>query len=285
MVEGFFELDEDEADHYRNIPDDVERQMDMSNGAAALALTGLSAVERRYATNEPQALVMLLLVKSAQNIRFAWYGLRLGYYSGAAATLRSALESLLYATLFDAAPHEIAEWLRNERSSMPAWKLNQFRSRQKKRALKALMKLESEPWVINPELDRFAKDANERIHVTLTGLSDEFGVEVGHLVPDTFWEAFEAAGKNLEKALRLHMSMTKSANDNGEPNTRIDQADDDLVTFPIGCHYRERKLGDLTSFAFYIAHRVLDLTEDAFEVSDLSFVEGYESWHAELKNH
>ena len=106
-----FPPDQDELDHQKSISDEIKKYLALAYYGAVLAVNGLYAADDKPRIDEPKGLVSLLLTKAAQNVRFAVRGLTYGYYSGAIAVLRSALEALEFASLFSSKPDEsIPRW-------------------------------------------------------------------------------------------------------------------------------------------------------------------------------
>ena len=201
------ELDDDEAAHRDQISDGTQQRLDLAYNAAVLALNGLIAAEDAPALDEPRALVSFLLAKCAQSIRFAHMGLTLGYYSVAYGILRSALDSLAHAVLFDGNPGEIATWMRDEFSSgLNAGERQRRQAERMKAAKRALLDLEEdERGVVRNAMQRFVQDANSAIHVALSGLAQQFGISFEQLVPRDLEEAFSQAEEDLDKALDLYV--------------------------------------------------------------------------------
>ena len=150
------------------------------------------------------------MAKAANNLRFSVNGLTLGYYSGSSAVLRSSLDALEFAALFESDPSQLAIWLRNEFSqSRSQGDLNRLRSEQSMAAKSALLRIESHPRAINDGLNEFWKGANRRIHATFQGLADEFGVQLEDLVPDYLEETFVKSNYNVDKALETYVLFSK----------------------------------------------------------------------------
>ena len=125
-------LNDDEVEHYRQIGGEVEQHLALAEAASIITLNGLMSLEEYPRINEVKALVTLLMAKAAKNVRLAVIDLKLGYYTGTSAILRSAFESLTFAFLFNSEPSQVAIWLRNEFSSRPQTDLNNLRNQQTK---------------------------------------------------------------------------------------------------------------------------------------------------------
>ncbi|MBI2846739.1 MAG: hypothetical protein HYX82_02540 [Chloroflexi bacterium] len=281
----FLELDEDEVEHNKQVSEEAKYFIDLSKEAAVITLYGLPRVEEELAINEPKALVSLLLAKSAQNIRFACSGLRVGYYTGVSAVLRSALEALAYSSLFNYKPNEIGKWIRNEFTlKREPSKISQLRSEQLKAAKGSLFDLESSRHIIKEEVEGFWENVNKRIHATLGGLAQEFNVAAEDLFPDDFQEAWLKSGEDFEKALELYVFLSSFGKDILTRSNSSNRTQDRTVVLQFGCQYNDEMSRDLILFAFYIAHRLLDMTKSDFKISDPDFMKAYKDWHKKLRN-
>lgn len=185
ILDDEFDFDDDEKDHYQAIESDTIETLQLANTASVLTLNGLGLLDSQLRINTAPALVTFLMAKTANSIRTAVISLKLGYYSTSATILRSALESLSYAYLFDTTnPSEVAFWLRNEFSNRSQSELSSLRNDQTQRAMNSMLNLEDQPKTIAEALRGFKKGANKLTHATLVGLAKEFNIDIGVMLPD-----------------------------------------------------------------------------------------------------
>ncbi|MFC1592842.1 hypothetical protein ACFL4C_02395 [Candidatus Omnitrophota bacterium] len=284
MVSKFedeFDFDDDEKEHYQVIEDDIIETLDFAKTASLLTLNSLVLSDSAPRINTAASLVTFLMAKTANSIRNAVKGLKLGYYSSTATVLRSALESLSFAYLFDSNPNEVASWLRNEFSNRPLSELCSLQNDQAKKAIHNLLDSESQPKVIAEALHRFKKTANKHIHATLEGLGKEFNIDIETLLPD---EIVEAKG-DLDEALSHYALLSVYGEKLLISRTKSDEkrTEDEMIWIHYANRYIKDEIFDLSMIAFYIAHRLLDLTQ-SFSISDRDFQHDYKEWHKESKN-
>ena len=275
-----YPLDHDEAAHAELVAGEALRNLDLANNAALLALNGLTSAEDTWQLSEPQGLISLLLAKTAQNIRYAVMGLQVGYYSGASAVLRSAFESLAFASLFQTDPSQVSQWLRNEFSHRPD--VDALRANQLKAAKRAVFDQEDDMAAIKEGVSEFWRNANEHIHATIRGIAEEFGVDVLDLVPDDFEEAYPEAGRDFDMALDTYV-LLHGRNIVQKPVAASKAVPDDGIMIYLAVRFDEPTVTNLSVFALYIAHRLLDSTKEGFTISDREFTDGYRAWHREIR--
>ena len=276
----FLELNEDEAEHRSDVAEDIAGTLELANNAAALALNGLMMAEDVPRLNEPKGIASLLLAKAAQNVRFACTGLTLGYYSGSSGALRSAYEALIYAALFSTSPEEIPIWIRIEFSETP----EPDRADQKRRAKRALLDQEKSRHVIKEALIQFVEDGNRRIHSTVKGLADEFGIDIDYLLPDDLEESFLQLGEDFDMAVSLSAFASKHDARPAQNGGSGGSAEQEIINVDLVGRYDAEMLEDIATFALYLGHRLLDWTADTFTINDRDFTRGYRDWHKELEN-
>jgi len=228
--------------------------------------------------------VILLFSKSAKNIRFAVKGLRLGYYSGASAVIRSAFEDLAYAVLFHHKPSQISKWWRNEFSKERIELLISFREQQRRDAKNALFYQESSPKIIRDGLADYCNKANMRIHPTIVGLSEEFGINLDYLMSPEMEEALLETEGDLERALNRYVLKTCYRDFISDDKTSGAKETGESLRIEIYGRYDEDTLSGLALFAFYIAHRLLDYTMTIFDIKDKEFLQQYRKWHKDIKD-
>ena len=275
------ELDWDEADHLRRIPQDAGDRIALTRAAAILTLNGQDVVDKLIQLNDPRRLVSLMLAKSAQDLRFASIGIRLGHYSGVFAVLRAALESLSFATLLDSDPGQMGRWFKSTLSSGP--RDPQADADLLGDARRALIEGEDEPRVISRGLKELVDHANKHIHSTVQGLAHQFDIEVDDLIPDELSQLLGTEGINVEYALSL-FGLSQKYEIKGPSSEGDETGDKELIPAQFHVRYDSETLDDLTIFAFYISHRSLDLTKSALEISDPEFNRNYDQWHRDLAN-
>ena len=273
------ELDWDEAEHLLGVPEDVEDRLALTKAAAVLTLNGVQAADEELTLNEPRGLVSLLLAKVAQDLRFASIGITLGHYSGAFPVLRSALESLSYASLFDSDPREVGRWLKSALSSGP--RDHEFDAELLRDARRALIDLEDEPRIIAQGVSDLVAHANKHIHTTAQGLAHQFGIDFEDLLPDELAQLLGTEGIDVEYALSLFL-MSKRFETRGLPDGETVRVSGESIPIWFSIRYDHDTLNDLSLFAFYISHRCLDLTKSALDISDVEFNRNYNQWHREL---
>ena len=125
--------------------------------------------------------------------------------------------------------------------------------------------------------------ANKRIHATVEGLAEEFGLSIDYLVPDDFEEAYSKAGHDFDAALELYVLLNKYQGDATRRRYPVARSAEEFMSIPMGVWYHKPTITDLALFAFYIAHRLLDLTTAVFHITDDEFVEEYRTWHQEVR--
>jgi len=281
-LENEFDFDDDEKEHYQKIEEEIAETLHLAHTASVITLNGLCLLDSPSRTNTAPALVTFLMSKTANSIRYAVKGLKLGYYSSASTVLRSALESLSFAYLFDANPNEVASWLRNEFSNRPQSELSSLRNDQIQKAIHSLLDSENQPRVIAEGLHGFKKGANKSIHATLVGLAKEFNIDIEILLPD---EIAEAEG-DLDEALNRYALLSAYGENILTKRIKSDNKhrdEDEMVWVQYTNKYTKDEIFDLSIIAFYIAHRLLDLTQ-SFSISDHDFHQDYREWHKESKN-
>lgn len=275
-----FELDEDEDHHRESIPEELLEQLSLAEDAARLTLIGLSDIDETLDLTSPRGLVILLLAKSAKGVRFAALGIQLGYYSGSSAVLRSALETVELAALFDSDPSEVAVWLRNELSTPPPEGIEEYRKSQSRAARNVLVDVDKEdnPKALRKGLYQYHTVASKQIHPTLVGIVEEFGVEIKDLIPPALAEIFSTQGEDGNQALELYKLLSKGDPDS-LPTPREDERERTL--FYLYGRYDEPTISDLTVLAFYIGHQLLELTQSVVSKlgSHQKFRKDLREWH------
>ena len=279
----FLHLDDDEAAHKRQIAGEIQKVLLLTNRAAILTMNGLISLENVPPFNEPKGLIFLLLAKVAQNIRFATIGLRLGYYTGACAVLRSAFEALTYVALFESNESEVAKWFRNEFSDKPQSERDSLHSTQRKAAKEALLNWENSRPVIKDAMYDFLRTANKRIHSSIRGLAEEFGMDIGNLVPDELDEILLKVEGDIGKALDTY-ALLSSFGKNIINKQDSDTEEKIAIQIHLFNQYHETTLADLAGFAFYIGHRLLDSASINFSIQDKEFNKGDRDWHRAIKD-
>ncbi len=280
-LENEFDFDDDEKDHYQAIEEEIVETLHLANTASIITLNGLGLLDSPPSINTAPALVTFLMAKTANSIRNAVKGLKLGYYSSTATVLRSALESLSFAYLFDSNSNEVASWLRNEFSNRPRSELSSLRNDQIQKAIHRMLDSENQPKVIAEGLRGFKKGANKLTHATLVGLAKEFNIDIGMLLPD---EIAEAEG-DLDEALNRYALLSAYGENILTKRIESDKQrdEDEMVWVQYTNQYIKDEIFDLSIIAFYIAHRLLDLTQ-SFSISNRDFQRDYREWHKESKN-
>lgn len=275
-------LNDDEANHLKKISVDTSQHLASAENAAVICLNGLMSLKKYPQIGESEAFVSLLMAKSAKNVRYAIKGLKLGYYSGASSVLRSAFEDLAFAILFHSEPSQVAKWFRNEFSKRPFSDLSRLREKQKKEAKKALFSRENSPLIIRDTMYEYVNKANIQIHPSIKGLSEEMGIDLEYFISEEMGKALEEAEGDLTMALEMfvlksysrdHMEEALGSEDIGEK-----------VFVELTGRYDEEKLADLSLFAFYISHRLLDFTKIIFEIDSREFYQHYKEWHKTIKD-
>lgn len=278
--EHFLNIHPDESRHVGDMSEEIVSNLDLAETAAIITLNGFCSIKDPVRFNEPKGLILLLLSKAAKNIRLAAVGLRLGYYSGSSAVIRSALESLSYAALFDKYPARVDEWFINEFSSRtPAQKADVLR-KQASDAKKALLELETNRLTIKDAMNEFLEKANQTLHTSMSGLAEEFGMDVGELVPDDFGTEFENAGGNFVQAMSRYAFLRRFGKSIAKKQGPVDETQPSLIQ--IYGRYHEPTLSDLALFSFFVAHRILDIAKMCFDFQDEAFNEDYRAWHKEI---
>lgn len=278
--EDRFEFDDDEIGHYQAIDTDIIETLNLAKTASVLTLNSLGLLDSTPRINTASALVTFLMAKTANSIRNAVKCLKLGYYSSSATVLRSALESLSFAYLFDSDPSEVASWLRNEFLNRSQSEISKPRDDQRKKALNSLLDKENQPKVIAEALHGFKLGANKYTHTTLIGLAKEFNIDIEILLPDEIAEA----ECDLDEALDRYFLLSKYGENILIKKTKLNknESEDEMVWLQYSNQYIRGEISDLALIAFYISHRLLDLTQSFF-ISDREFHRYYREWHNESK--
>jgi hypothetical protein len=281
-----FPPDEDEQDHQKSISAEIKKYLALAYYGGVLAVNGLYAANDTFRLDEPKSLVSLLLTKAAQNVRFAVRGLTDGYYSGAISVLRSALEALEFASLFSSKPDEwIPRWykvqiLRMQSSGPPNQELVNQEQDLIRQAKRSLLDGEQDHQAVSDFRHEMKDDANQQIHTTLAGLANQFGIDITELVPEELGKLLDSDTWDIEQALDLYTLFRRP----GFTDTGKSKADDveespEVIVELVG-RYDEPYLSVLSSFAFYIAHRTLDLVASEFDIpANDDFVQDYKDWH------
>lgn len=272
---GSLSLNEHESEHYEKLGIEIQQQLDLAEDAAFISLHGLTSSEHYPRLDDPKGLAFLFMIKTAKSIRFAVIGLRLGYYTGASSVMRSALEALSFAYLFDSEPQQVAVWLRNELSGRDHEEIEGLRSKQIRNAKKSLLDQECKRQIVKDAMVTFCQEANKYTHTTILGLAKEFGVDIGYLLPD---ELAEAEG-DPDMALERFVFTSQFGKNILQKRVDGTSPDDEIVEIEIIGRYDEEALSDLSSFIFYIGHRLLDMTKDAFAIKNKEFHNYYRDWH------
>ncbi|MBI4287341.1 MAG: hypothetical protein HY671_02795 [Chloroflexi bacterium] len=278
----FISLTHDEAEHRERVTGDVRRRLEAASDAVALTLSALTSLAEPLARNEPRGFVSLLFARCANNIRFAVLGLETGYYTGASAVLGSAYEALLHGVLLESDPGEIAAWFRNEFSSRAENDTYAGRQGQKKRARKALLDFENDHSIGKDAMYEFIEKADKRIHNTVHGLADEFGVDVEQLMPEELAKQIEAGGR-IDTALFRYALLSSFGKNLLDRQPPASDPGGPTPSVPLYLRHDEATLADLSLFAFYIAHRLLDFTRSIFELNEKEFEQDYEEWHKSIR--
>ncbi len=278
------ELQQDEAEHKKQVTGDVKQHLDHASAAAGLALNGLVTLKDPPGINEPQGLVSLLIAKSARNVRFAVNGLRLGYYTGASAVLKAAYDALLYAVLFHSEPGEVAIWFRNELSNRPEGELNTLRCEQRNKAKKALLGLEKSR-SIKDTMHDFVDKANLRIHSNVLGLSEEFGINIEYLMPDELGQIISESNEDFDKALDRYAFLSSFGKNLIHEQARAEDGEEKQETLEIqlALKYDQDTVADLSLFSFYIGHRLLEFTIHIFDIQEKEFIDLCANWRKSVR--
>lgn len=129
-------------------------------------------------------------------------GLWIGYYSGALAALRSAFEALEYAALFHSEPRYAATWLKTEFLVISRKKPGDLRTDLRDledRARGSLNGVVTVPRELRAAVKGFWRSANDNIHATVWGLSEEFEAAIEAFIPDSLTDSTD----DVEKAFDL----------------------------------------------------------------------------------
>jgi hypothetical protein len=280
--EYFLDIRPDEWDHTEKISEEIEQYLDLAENAAIITLNGFGAIQEPVRFNQTKGLILLLPSKAAKNIRFATVGLRLGYYSGSSAVIRSALESLYYAALFDEDRSQVEDWFINEFSTKPFSEKAAVQLRQARAAKKAMLSLENDKLTIEDAMNEFLEKANQTLHTSMRGLAEEFGMDVGELLPDDFETEYEKAGGDFEKAIKRFELLRHWGKNYAKPRGAPKVSE--ITAIQIYGRYYEKTLDDLAMFCFFVAHRVLDMAKVSFNIKNEQFSKDYRAWHKEVRD-
>lgn len=279
----FISLTRDEAEHRAKVTGDVKRRLDLASDAVALTLSALMSLAEPLARNEPRGFVSLLFARCANNIRFAVLGLETGYYTGASAVLGAAYEALLHGVLLESDPGEIAAWFKNEFSNRPENELYSRRQEQKRKARKALLDFENDHNIGKDAMYDFIEKADKRIHSTIHGLAEEFRVDIEQLMPEELAKQIEA-GERIDTALFRYALLSSFGKNLLEREPAASEPTGLTPSTPLYLRHDEATLSDLSLFAFFIAHRLLDFTRSIFELNNKEFEADYAEWHRSIRD-
>ena len=207
----------------------------------------------------------------------------MGYYGGAYGAIRSSLEALSYAALFESYPEEVNQAFIHDFAQQPDDYVIKARNDQLKRAKDALLDLENDRLTIKDGLKEFLQKANPFIHTSLRGLAEEFGIDVSYLLPDDFQQEFEKTGGDFSKALNRYKLLNKFGSNMLASKNLENHPEDELIQIELVGRCDKLMIEDLALFAFYIAHRILDTTRELFEIDSSDFHENYNAWHNAVK--
>ena len=124
-------------------------------------------------------------------------------------------------------------------------------------------------------------EANQQIHTNLGGLANQFGIDITELVPEQLGKLLDTW--DIEQALGLYTLMRRPGfTDTGKSKTDDGEESPDVLVELVG-RYDEPYLSDLSLFAFYIAHRTLDLVASEFDIpKNNKFIHDYKDWHKRI---
>ena len=197
---GALDLDDDEYEHATLVDDVTMGRLELAGEGGLLTLYMVKEAGPNLVMGTPDFFVVRSLTRVANLIRYSAKGLELGYYGGAASSLRSAYEALLYAHLFTSHPNEVLSWLRIGLDS----KLRQSDAVREEKRLLGLAKD-----AFNRETDERSlgkeiwDQASKLIHHDLEGIAAECGLSAEDLVPDELTKSLEAAQGDFELAISL----------------------------------------------------------------------------------
>lgn len=273
-------LDDDEKEHYKKINKEICNRLELTENGSIISLNGLVSLKKWPHTNEPEMVVNLLMIKSAKNVRYAIKGLKMGYYSGANAVLRSAFELLAYAVLINSKPARAIKWLNNELTNISFAKLMSYYRNETKKAKKEIYAKEKEPQIIKEAIEEYIKKANRCIHPSLVNLSEEFGIGL-----EFFTNEESVYNSKGDIPQNLNFNIKKRNDENSKPyeNKAVDKYSESMIDIELLGKYNEDILTDLSLFSFYIAHRLLDYTNDFFKIENNEFYSDSKNWHKEIK--
>ena len=280
----FLELEQDEAEHNRQVVGDVKQHLDSASAATALTLNALVSLKDSPRINEAEGLVSLLIAKSSRNVRFAVNGLRLGYYTGASAVLKAAYDAMLYGVLFHSDPGQVAIWFRNELSNRPEGELNTLRCEQRNKAKEALLNLEK-AHSIKDTMHDFVDKANMRIHSNVLGLSEEFGIDMEYLMPNELGQIISESNEDFDKALDRYVFLSSFGKNLLHEQERAEDTAQKQETLEVqlAIQYDKDILSDLSLFSFYIGHRLLEFTVHIFDIQDKEFINLCANWRKTIR--
>ncbi len=279
-------LDDDEADHVRQVTAEVVRDLDLANTGATLSAKCVTYTPsvRGAEPNSPVFLKALLGVKASNLFRLSTTSLSIGYYAGAAVLLRSAFEALVYMHLFDDDPDEIKQWLKVELHPglEPKARAEDKRS-QWDRAKDAFIKRGPDQ-TRERDLVKFLWDKTS--HSSAVGLAQVFDMDFRRLLPDEFWLALENAGDDLGFALDLMAWRAIDGKDlaSAEPSKYRDALGKEEVTFELVGRYDQDRLGLLATMTLYLAQRLTYFVFSTFEVASPDLKEDFDRWVQKVKS-
>lgn len=280
-------LDEDEANHVKQVSDEIVRDLALADTGAMLSARCVTWTPtlKDVETNSPIFIKALLALKCANLFRLSTTSLSVGYYAGAAILLRSAFEALVYMHLFDDDPDEIRLWLKVElHPGLDARGRDEDRRAQWNRAKDAFIK-HGPDQTRERDLVRFLWDKTS--HSSAVGLAQVFDIDFRRLLPDEFWVALENAGDDLGFALDLlaWRAVDGKELDSTEYATKYQEAlGKEEVRFELVGRYDPDKLGLLSTMALYLVQRLTYFAFNIFEVAAPELKDDFDNWVQQVKN-
>lgn len=259
------DLDWDEAEHLRSIPEGCARLLVMANEGALISMELAAHACQGVNATSQQALQAMLTLKAADHLRLAATGLLIGYYNSAPVLLRTALDCVGTLWLISKSYDQFKRWalltnLNGEELEVDADAIERMRRKFTADARYAYDRLLSEDPHVRPVSD-LVREFNAHVHPGVFGLLERAGIPASleEILGDSVRDALKTAEGDPEKALKLLKLKEKFS------PLRRQSPEQGVELKPFGAGLVESDL--LESFSQIVhasAHHLYDISEHLF---------------------
>jgi hypothetical protein len=272
-------LDPDEAKHMALIPENTQTRLALSNDGAQFILAIVQEAGENCQRGSSSFFMIRSLIRVANFTRFAVIGLSIGYYSGAAAQLRMAYESLLYAFLFKLYPEKTELWLQTS-LDVHMDKVMTIETEQK---MLTLAKKAFNRWTGEKDLGKeIWESASNLMHHSVESLALEAGLQSEQLLSQELLKSLEATQGDFDAAVKLSILFNKF----GDSRTKKTETENENLPWvgETGGLFDIEWLDLWSTITLYIVHRATDFTYDMYPPSDKEMKKSYQEWHHAVKS-